>query len=419
MGKLARFQPIVHGYRMKDTEFYQQILGLNPPWKVSEVRLEMAGKRVSVKVELEAGIKWFSPDTKEPAHVHKWKTRKWRHLDTCQFETIIEADVPSVRHADGSIEEVAVPWADRYQRVTRMMAHAVVLWLKACGNVKEVAAMMRLDWDTVDGIMKAAVSRGLERRAAEPIKHLGIDEKAFRRGHHYASLLNDLDSDRLWDMVEGRTTDNARELMDTLSTSQKAAVEAVAMDMWLPFEKAVESHLPNADIVYDKFHISAYLNKAVDDVRKAEHRELMADGDERLKGTKFQWLRNFPDLRSVPGFRTLYAANLKTSRAWRLKETFEGFWSYRYKVPAIRFFQEWHTKVKRSGLDPMRRVARMLEERLTGVLNYLDHRITNAGSEGMNSLLARIIGQARGLRSFATLRIRALFFLGKLDLSIA
>jgi transposase len=404
---------------MKDTEFYQQILGLSSPWRVSEVQLDMAGKRVSVKAELEPGTKWFSPDCKESAHVHKWKTRKWRHLDTCQFETIIEADVPSVRYADGSIEEVAVPWADRYQRVTRMMANAVILWLKACGNVKEVAAMMNLDWDTVDRIMKAAVARGLERRKAEPVKHLGIDEKAFRRGHHYASLLNDLDSDRLWDMVEGRTTENACELMGTLSDEQKAAVEAVAMDMWQPFENAVKEHLPKADIVFDKFHISMHLNKALDAVRKAEHKEMTAKGDDRLKGTKYQWLRNFPDLRCEPGFRELYSANLKTSRAWRLKETFEGLWNYRYKVPAILFFQEWHLKVKRSRLEPMRKVARMIEERLPGMLNYLEHRITNAGSEGMNSLLARIIAQARGLRSFATLRARALFFLGKLDLAIA
>jgi transposase len=404
---------------MKDTDFYQQILGLVAPWKVTDVKIEMEAKRVTVRVELAAGTKWFEPDAGRPAHLHKWTEKRWRHMDTCQFETFIEARVPSVRYPDGKTEDVAVPWADRYQRVTRLMAQTVLIWLETCGNVAKVAEVMRLDWSTVDAIMKAAVKRGLERREAEPVEYVGIDEKSFRRGHVYASILNDLDKGRVWDLVEGRKTDNAEALLDTLSGDQRAGVEAAAIDMWAAFEKAVRTKLPQADIVYDKFHISSYLNKAVDDVRKAEHRELMAKGDGTLKGSKYLWLRNFPDLRCEPSFRDLYAANLKTSRAWRLKESFAGFWDYRYNGPAEKFFRDWHKKVKRSGLEPMKKVAEMLANRFEGVLNYLKHRITNAASEGINSLVARVVANARGLRSFASFRVRVLFFLGKLDLSIA
>ena len=404
---------------MKDTDFYQQILGVVAPWKVVEVRLEMDAKRVTVRVEPEAKTKWGDPETGKAAHLHKWTERKWRHLDTCQFETIIEARVPSVRHEDGKVEEVTVPWADRFQRVTRLLAQAVIVWLEACGNVDKVAKIMRLDWTTVDSIMKAAVERGLERRKKEPIDYVGVDEKSFRRGHIYASILNDLDNNRVWDLKEGRKTENAKDLLETLSEEQRSGVKAVAMDMWAAFENAVRSLLPQADIVYDKFHISGYLNKAVDDVRKQEHRQLMEKGDDTLKGTKYLWLRNFPDLRSERSFQELYAANLKTSRAWRLKESFEGFWDYRYKGAAEKFFRDWHKKVKRSRLEPMKKVADMLANRLDGLLNYLKHRITNAASEGMNSLVARVVGNARGLRNFEKFRIRVLFFLGKLDLSIA
>ncbi len=91
--------------------------------------------RVTVRVELEAGTKWGNPEAGAVAHLHKWTERQWRHLDTCQFETIIKARVPSVRHADGRDEEIAVPWAERYQRVTKLLAQAVIVWLKACGNV--------------------------------------------------------------------------------------------------------------------------------------------------------------------------------------------------------------------------------------------------------------------------------------------
>ena len=404
---------------MKDTDFYQQILGVVAPWKVVEVRLEMDAKRVTVRVEPESKTKWGNPETGKVAHLHKWTERKWRHLDTCQFETIIEARVPSVRHEDGKVEEVTVPWADRFQRVTRLLAQAVIVWLEACGNVDKVAKIMRLDWTTVDSIMKAAVERGLERRKKEPIDYVGVDEKSFRRGHTYASILNDLDNNRVWDLVEGRKTENAKTLLETLGEEQRSGVMAVTMDMWAAFENAVRSLLPEADIVYDKFHISSYLNKAVDDVRKQEHRQLMEKGDDTLKGTKYLWLRNFPDLRTERSFQELYAARLKTSRAWRLKESFEGFWDYRYKGAAEKFFRDWHKKVKRSRLEPLKKVADMLANRLDGLLNYLEHRITNAASEGMNSLVARVVGNARGLRSFEKFRMRVLFFLGKLDLSIA
>ena len=404
---------------MKDTDFYQQILGLVAPWKVAEVRLEMEARRVTVRAEIDAGTKWIDPKTLQPAHLHKWTERRWRHMDTCQFETYIEARVPSVRYPDGKVEEVGVPWADRYQRVTRLLAQAVIVWLEACGNVGKVAGVMRLDWTTVDGIMKAAVERGLQRRKAEPVEYAGIDEKSFRRGYLYASILTDLDKGRVWDLVEGRKAADAESLLETLSEEQRAGVKATVMDMWAAFEAAVRSKMGGADIVYDKFHISWYLNKAVDEVRKAEHRELMAKGRDTLKGTKYLWLRNFPDLRCEPSFRQLYAARLKTSRAWRLKESFEGFWDYRYKGPAEKFFRDWHAKVRRSRLEPMKKVAEMLANRLEGVLNYLKHRITNAASEGMNSLVARVVANARGLRSFASFRVRVLFFLGKLDLSIA
>ena len=404
--------------RMRSTEFYRQILGLGAPWSVSKVDLDLAAKRVVVRVEVDRSTKWFHPETQEPATLHKWTERRWRHLDTCQFETVIEANVPSVKYRDGSIEEVAVPWADRYQRFTRLLEQAVIMWLEACGNVDKVASTMRLDWQTVNRIMERAVERGLLRREDEVIAHVGMDEKCFRKGRVYASMLNDLGNSRVWDLVEGRTTQNARDLLETLSEKQREGVEAAAMDMWAAFENAVGELLPNADIVHDKFHVSAHLNKAVDEVRKEEHRDLMSDGDETLKKTKYQWLRNFPDLRREPSFQALYNANLKTSKAWRFKESFAAFWEYIYQAPAEKFFKDWHRAVKRSKLKPLMKVADMLANRLWGLLNYLKHRITNAASEGMNSLVARVIANARGLRSFRTLRVRVLFFLGKLDLAV-
>jgi transposase len=113
------------------------------------------------------------------------------------------------------------------------MAQAGVAWLQACGSVSQVAKVMRLHWHTVNAIMKAAVERGLARRRREPISYLGLEEdkRSFRRGHVYATMLNDLDGGRVWDLVEGRKEQQARELLQGLDATQRAGVKAAAMDI--------------------------------------------------------------------------------------------------------------------------------------------------------------------------------------------
>jgi transposase len=219
--------------------------------------------------------------------------------------------------------------------------------------------------------------------------------------------------------VEGHKEEQARELLQELDATQWSGVKAVTMDMWSAYRTAVDKLLPQADIVHDKFRLGAYLNKAVDTVRKAEHRQLARLGRQTLKGSKYLWLRNFPDLRSQLSFRQLYRLNLRTSRAWRLKETFRGFWQYCYEGAERKFFGDWLAQVTRSGLTPMKKVAAMLVRHLPGLLNYLKRRITNAASEGVSSQTARIIANARGISCFKNLRTRVLFFLSKLDLSPA
>lgn len=401
---------------MEDTEFFQKALGLSEPWEVKAVKMDVMGRRVEVEVGCQEGAEWMEGGKKLP--IHGYERRTWRHLDTMQFETVIVAQVPRLKQPDGSTAMVEVPWAERYSRLTLLMEAFVIQVLRASANVSRACALLNLGWGVVDGVMKRAVERGLLRREDDPLVHVGMDEKAIARGHCYATVLNDIEGGRVWDVVEGRDEAGAQAALETLSPGQKAGVEAVAMDMWPAYLKAVGDQMPQARIVHDKFHVSKHLNEAVDAVRKTEHRTLMARGDERLKGSKYQWLRGFEDLRSSGArqFRELYGATLKTSRAWRLKEAFADFWSYRYEGAAAKFFAAWKKSALLSRLAPVRKVAHMLADHLGGLLNYCTYPITNASSEGFNSLIQNLITNARGLRSFQSLRSRVLFYCGKLQL---
>jgi transposase len=407
---------------MKDTQLYEQLLGLSKPWSVSRVELELEHSRITVHVECEQGVVWGDPETgQDRAHVHGWVERSWRHLDTCQFETRIVAKVPRLKYKSGRVEEATVPWAERYSRITLLMEAFVVRLLQAAANVSRVTALVKLDWHTVNEVMRRAVERGLQRRTEESVPYLGLDEKSFLRGQNYASVLTDISRSRVLEVEPGRKLEDAFKLLKCLSPAQRAGVRAIAIDMWPSYMSAAQSLLINADIVHDKFHISKYLNEAVDQVRRSEHKSLLRQGDSSLSGSKYAWLRGLPDKRSAEAvaFRHLYHANLKTSRAWALKESFAAFWDYRYPKAAQRFFDCWRTRAMRSRIEPMKTVTQMLRRHNEGLINYTKHRITNAAAEGFNSIIQTLKATARGFRSFANYRIRILFFCGKLDMRAA
>jgi len=124
---LARFGECVKSFPMQSTEFYRQILEIANPWKIVSVDLAMEAKRVVIRADVNGATKWGHPETNLAVSLHKWMERTWRHLDTCQCETLITANVPSVERRDGSVEEVAVPWAERYQRINKLLTQAVVM----------------------------------------------------------------------------------------------------------------------------------------------------------------------------------------------------------------------------------------------------------------------------------------------------
>jgi transposase len=398
---------------------YAQLLGIGSPWEVKNVELKLAEK----KVEIELGWQWGAaakcPECERECSIHDCAPeRTWRHLDTMQFTTLIRARAPRSDCPEHGVKTMTVPWAAPQGRFTLFFERFAVEVLLASASISQACELLGLSWDTAQEIMRRAVERGLERRQLEDLKHLGMDEKSFKRGQSYITLLTDLDESRVLDVVEERTTEAADQLWETLSPEQKQAVEAVAVDMWEPFIQTIQKQVPDADIVHDKFHVSKYLGEAVDKVRRQEHKELMAQGDETLKGTRQLWLynpQNFsPD--QAQEFSTLKDLQLKVARAWAAKELFSKFWQYQEEGWARRFFKDWFGWVSRSRLKPVVEVAQMLKRHLENLLTYLKHHITNAVTEGLNSKIQSLKAAARGFRNFRNYRIRILFFCGKLNL---
>ena len=400
---------------------YHLLLGLDKDWEVSGVQISVEARRVDIALKhVVKGVVACAQCGAACSIFDHAPQRTWRHLDTMQFETVLSARVPRSECKACGIKTTEVPWAGKHSPFTWLFEAFAIAVLQSASSTSDACRLLNIGWAGAQRIMERGVARGMERRKLSGLKHAGMDEKSFKRAQSYITTLNDLDAHnaRVLEVVEGRTHAAAVTLLETIPAAQRAQVQAVAMDMWDAFLKASRQVLPGADIVHDKYHVSAHLNTAVDSVRKAEHKRLLAAGDDTLKGSKYQWLRTYSDGRSsqAVSFRALHRLDLKTSRAWHYKEDFRHFWNYRSPAAALGFYEAWRKAVMRSRLEPLKKVARMIDSHWREIFNFIHHRITNAVSEGLNIRIQAIKSAARGFRCFANYRVRILFHCGKLDL---
>jgi transposase len=400
------------------TDHYRLLLGLDEAWRVDSVDLLPSEKAVTIRLEHLGGALRCPECDGVCSRADTAEERTWRHLDTMRFRTEIRARAPRSNCPDCGMLTVRVPWAGKHSRFTLLFEAFTIDVLKACANVSRAAELLELSWKAVHGIIERAVERGLARRSLEEVHHVGLDEKSFGKGHDYISVMTDIEGHRVLEVAEGRTIESADTLWKTLSKEQRGKVTAIAMDLWQAFISSTRKNAPEAEIVHDKFHVSKYLNDAVDKVRRSENNELRNADDDRLAGSRYLWLfnpKNMSDDR-LTQLERVRQHDLKTSRAWAIKENFRRFWNYIYPDSAEGFFDRWYAWAIRSRLTPIRTVAKRLKRHLPELLSYFRHPITNAMAEGFNSRIQSIKSAARGFRNFANYRLRILFYCGKLNI---
>jgi transposase len=404
---------------MRDKDLYKQILGIQAPWAVTEVELSLAAGEVRVHVEHDTGGQLICPhcETRCPGYDHR--SRTWRHLDTCQLNTLIVAAVPRVSCPIHGVVTVMVPWAEPRSGFTALYEALVLDWLKEA-TIQAVARQLGLSWNAIAGIMQRAVTRGVARRTQESPTRIGVDETSFRKGHDYVTVVTDQQKGHVLHVAEERKISSLTSYYDTLTDGQKAGIASVAMDMWPAYITATLEHIPEAEhkIAFDKFHVAKYLGGAVDQVRKQEHQALMGEGCEDLKGTKYDWLTNLRNLSRTRQctFKALRASTLKTARAWAIKTLGMQLWHYVSRPWAEKGWKQWYAWAIRSRLAPIKKVARTIKKHLWGILNAILLQASNGASESMNSRIQGLKTRSRGFRNKARY-IQAIYFhFGGLDL---
>lgn len=406
---------------MQDKELYQQILGLHSPWSVEQVEFDQEASEIRVNVDHPRGTKFCCPEChlELPCHDHT-TPRRWRHLDSCQFKTILVARAPRVKCPTHGVKTTNVPWGEKHSRFTIMFERFAIDVILATQTVKGAMSLLDMKWDQAWNIIDRAVRRGKSRKLVKMLPRIGIDEKAFKKGQRYITMLYDLDNSTVEAISEGNDTEAANACFSELSEEQVASVEAIAMDMSAAYVKAAKQSIPMAEtkIVHDRFHVMQLATKAVDKVRRREHKQLTSEGDDRLAKSRYLWITSQENLTDKQRIKLddIFTLQLETGKAWSYKELLRDLWNHDDAASATAYFKDWYKRVVHTKLEPMKVVARTIRDRLCNVVSYCTHGITNAVAEGMNSKIMSIKRRVGGFRNIENFKTAIFFYCGGLDL---
>jgi transposase len=312
-----------------------------------------------------------------------------------------------------------VPWADGKHRLTHSFAHFLARWAKRL-SWQEVAEAFQTSWDTVFRAVERAVAWGLAHRELSGITAIGIDEVLWQRGYRFLTVVYELTAGRRRLLWIGREREEAtlHGFFDWLG-DRVQALRFICSDMWKPYLKVIGQRAAQAVHVLDRFHIVARMNQAIDEVRAKEAKLLRAQGYEPiLKRTRWLVLKRPEHLteKQEPRLADLLRFNLRTVRAYLLKEDFQAFWEYVSPAWAGKFLDRWCRRTMRSRLEPMKKIAASLRAHRELILNWFRARkeISAAAVEGLNGKLKLVTKRAYGFRGYRCLEVALYHALGDL-----
>ncbi|MDP2768493.1 MAG: ISL3 family transposase [Giesbergeria sp.] len=390
-------------------------LGLQVPWEVKSVALDTGKRRIDFEVGCEAKRLNCPACGAADQGVHDQVRRDWRHLDFFQFEAWLHADVPRVNcGACGKTSQAPVPWAREGSGFT-LLFEALALSLCREMAVAQAARLMRVTakrlWTRISHHVPAARARD----DMSQVRLIGIDETSVKKGHEYITVVHDLEAKRLLFACPGRDHSTLAAFAKDLTAhgGEPTAVAHACMDMSAAYTKGVSESLPMAEISFDRFHVIALANEAMDAVRRHEMREqpaavrkAMGGADKKvLKGLLWGMRKNPSEwsAKQTNAMHWLQHSNLKSARAWRLKQALREVYAQGVGANCAEAaggaLRAWISWAKRCRLEPFKRLAQTLSARFDGVVRGMLDGRSNAYVEAMNGLLQQTKTAARGFRT--------------------
>lgn len=398
-------------------DFINLILDFGDDWVVTELDTDHKEKEVFIYLEYKSDI-YEDPETLEPARLYDHcEMREWRHLDILDYKSYIRCRVPRVKCNDGKVRQISLGWSNQHDRHTFHFEIRVINLLKITKNQTKTAEFLNCSFRLVNRIMHRCTQRGMERRSLShvPFEHISIDEKAYKKGHKYVTVITHPKSGVILEVGEGRDTLSTEKLLEKAFTkTQLENINTVSMDMWKPYMQSIESKVPNAEIVHDKFHLIKYLNEAIDKIRRREVYK-----NEMLKNSRYILLKNEQNLtaKQQVKYQMIKDSNFEVTKAMNVRENFKSLFDYCHdENGAIEILKNWAQDAYLKCIKEVNKVVKTFINHAWGIVNALISGLNNAMAERFNGKIQEIKIASRGYRKFKNFRSAILFFHGGLNL---
>ena len=398
--------------------FYQLVMALPSPWKVSKVVIAEDSSRVDVWLE-HSKFQFLCHECQKPAPIYDHAPeREWRHLDTCDLPTYLHARIPRVSCPKHGVVNGVFHIAEPNTSLTCKMEAKCIATMQQC-DITGAAELTKVSWDILGNVQSRAVTRGMARRGDKVPTQMGIDEKQVFARHKYFTIITDLEERCVYDVVDKRTFDALSPWFEERKSSMEK-VDVVAMDMSAGYEKIAKKYAENANVCFDRFHIMQVAQKAVDTTRKNEQKSMSEDDRQMMFGTRYDFLygrERLPE-QNVARFEQAKLVAKKTSKAWAIKENLRDMWTTANgdTEKAKIYFNKWYWWATHSRIKPIIKAAHTLKTHCEGIFSAIELGISNALTEGMNNKIESVKRDACGFRNKDSFRTAILFHCGKLDM---
>jgi len=389
-------------------ELFHKLLGLCDEWEIIELKFDKEKGEVYLRVEPTDGLMKKEKCIQDGGNVSPYgrgRTREWRHLNVFEHKCYIKSTLPRVRCNDcGKVYQVKAPWEGLSMHFTASFEAMALLFMREM-PVKSAAKIMSETDTRLWRMLARHVRAAYAALDFSNVTHIGVDETAARKGHKYITIFADLVKKRVLYAVPERDSATWKAFVAEFNKhgGNHNEISCVSMDMSAAFKKGVEDNCPNAEIVFDKFHLIAKANKAVNDVRKVEIRR--GGMYNELKETRWLWLKNPDNLtaKQASHMERIDRENLVTATAYQMRLSLQDIYLLSSKDKARNRLIAWCRWVRKKAkqtqfylLAAMVKVAKCIEDHLNGILKYWEQRITNAYMEGINSMFQMVKRRARG-----------------------
>lgn len=389
---------------MRLTTFLNRTIGLPGLW-VKGLRMEEVSGREAPALVIEIDRRFqllTCPEcgTRVRGRFEE-KTRLWRHLGLWGHRTYLKGPIRRLRCPEcRAVRTEEVPWARPGSHFTRVFEDAVGLLAQQL-NQTAVAELTGIAWVTVGRIAERLVAEKLHEDRFEDLRRIGVDEISYRRHHKYLTVVVDHDRDRVIWVGVGKNSETLGKFFKALGPERSQRLELVSIDMSAAYEKAIREHAPQAEIVFDRFHVARLANDAVTEVRRDEARKLEPSERAVLKGTRWILLkrRERLDADEEATLSGIQNTNARVYRASLLKESFLDIFTTNERGEAEERLKAWLAWACRSRLKPFVRLSRTVRKHLDGILAFIDSGLTNARLEGMNNKIRLLSHRAFGFHS--------------------